>query len=55
MSVLYLLHELVENYAANLDLLKEVDWVIVPVVNPDGYAYTFDGVIIKFTKWLLVV
>lgn len=40
MSVLYLLHQLVENSAANLELLRNVDWVVVPVVNPDGYVYT---------------
>lgn len=44
MSVLYLLHQLVENYSANLELLRNVDWVIVPVVNPDGYVYTHEGV-----------
>lgn len=36
MSVVYLLHQLVENYASNMDLFENVDWVIVPVVNPDG-------------------
>lgn len=44
MSVLYLLYQLVENYSANLDLLKEVDWVVVPVANPDGYVYTHTNV-----------
>lgn len=49
MSVLYLLHQLVENYAENLELLKNVDWVVVPVVNPDGYIYTFTNVSFPFT------
>jgi len=31
----------VENYSANMELLRNVDWVVVPVANPDGYAYTF--------------
>lgn len=44
MSVLYLLHQLVENHSANLDLLRNVDWVVVPVVNPDGYVYTHTNV-----------
>lgn len=25
-----------------MDLLNEFDWLIFPVLNPDGYAYTFD-------------
>lgn len=44
MSVLYLLYQLVENHSANLDLLRNVDWVVVPVVNPDGYVYTHTNV-----------
>lgn len=36
MSVVYLLHQLVENYTSNMDLFENVDWVVVPVVNPDG-------------------
>lgn len=44
MSVLFLLHQLAENFSANLELLRNVDWVIVPVVNPDGYVYTFTKV-----------
>lgn len=57
MSVLYLLHQLVENYAENLELLRNVDWVVVPVVNPDGFVYTFTNVSfvvfgrIRFRKW----
>ncbi|KAH8239466.1 hypothetical protein KR032_004654 [Drosophila birchii] len=37
---LYVIHQLVENFAANSDLLKDFDWIILPVVNPDGYEYT---------------
>lgn len=44
MSVLYLLNQLVENYSENIDLLNGVDWVVVPVVNPDGYVYTHETV-----------
>lgn len=50
MSVLYLLHQLVENFSANLELLRNVDWVVVPVVNPDGYVYTHTDVSFKFSK-----
>ncbi|XP_017122344.1 carboxypeptidase B [Drosophila elegans] len=39
-GALYVIHQLVENYAANANLLKNFDWVILPVVNPDGYEYS---------------
>ncbi|KAH8381027.1 carboxypeptidase B [Drosophila serrata] len=39
-GALYVIHQLVENFAANSDLLRDYDWVILPVVNPDGYEYT---------------
>lgn len=39
-GALYVIYQLVENFAANADLLKNYDWVILPVVNPDGYEYT---------------
>lgn len=40
MSALYLIYNLVERSEQNLDILDKVDWIIVPVVNADGYAYT---------------
>ncbi|XP_055623252.1 carboxypeptidase B-like [Toxorhynchites rutilus septentrionalis] len=40
MSVLYLIYQLVERSAENSDMLANTDWVIMPVVNPDGYVYT---------------
>jgi murein tripeptide amidase MpaA len=39
MTLLYLIRELVENWQANLDVLTDVDWVIVPLLNPDGLSY----------------
>lgn len=42
MSVLYLIHQLVERFQENLDLLRNTDWVIMPVVNPDGYVYSHE-------------
>lgn len=39
-SVLYAIGELVNNYEAHAQLLLDYDWVILPVVNADGYAYT---------------
>uniref|UniRef100_V5GRX6 Zinc carboxypeptidase A 1 n=1 Tax=Anoplophora glabripennis TaxID=217634 RepID=V5GRX6_ANOGL len=36
---LYVINQLVEN-PENADLYQNVDWVIVPVVNPDGYEFS---------------
>ncbi|KAG8226504.1 hypothetical protein J437_LFUL007386 [Ladona fulva] len=36
---LYLLQQLTEGTAT--DLVNDVDWLILPVVNPDGYQFTF--------------
>lgn len=48
MSALYLLHHLVENSADHDAILDKVDWVIVPVVNPDGYEYSQSTVSVTF-------
>uniref|UniRef100_A0A4Y0BR26 Peptidase M14 domain-containing protein n=1 Tax=Anopheles funestus TaxID=62324 RepID=A0A4Y0BR26_ANOFN len=42
MSAMYLIHQLVENFAENEDMLYYADWIIVPVVNPDGYVYSYE-------------
>ncbi|XP_055913517.1 carboxypeptidase B-like [Eupeodes corollae] len=39
-TALYVIHQLVENFDSNRDLVKDYDWVILPVVNPDGYEYS---------------
>lgn len=39
-AALYIIHQLVENFQENADLLKTYDWVILPVVNPDGYEFS---------------
>lgn len=39
MSVVYLIHELVEHSDMYADMLVN-DWVIVPVANPDGYEFS---------------
>ncbi|XP_049786268.1 carboxypeptidase B-like [Schistocerca cancellata] len=39
-AALYVINQLVEN-AAESALTDSVDWHIVPVLNPDGYEYTF--------------
>lgn len=38
---LYIINQLVENNS-NEYLLKNVDWHILPLLNPDGYEYTFN-------------
>ncbi|KAI9551430.1 hypothetical protein GHT06_021763 [Daphnia sinensis] len=37
----WLIHELVENYAAHPQYVDNLDWFILPVMNPDGYVYSF--------------
>lgn len=39
-SVVYAIGELVENFAENAELLQDYDWVVLPVVNADGYEYS---------------
>ncbi|XP_039965025.1 carboxypeptidase B-like [Bactrocera tryoni] len=39
-AALYVIQQLVENYEQNSDLLVNYDWIIVPLVNPDGYEYS---------------
>lgn len=39
-SVTWMMKELIENDAAHPDLTEKLDWYILPIVNPDGYAYT---------------
>ncbi|KAJ8971240.1 hypothetical protein NQ314_000802 [Rhamnusium bicolor] len=38
-TALYIINQLVEN-PENDDLYEEVDWVIIPCLNPDGYEYS---------------
>ncbi|CAH0698554.1 unnamed protein product [Spodoptera exigua] len=40
-TVTWAIHKLVEN-VTEPDLLERFDWILVPVINPDGYKYTFD-------------
>lgn len=39
-SATFMMKELVENDAEHPDLTQDLDWYILPVVNPDGYLYT---------------
>lgn len=38
-NVVNQLHE-----TTNFNLLQNIDWIIIPVVNPDGYEYTHTNV-----------
>ncbi|XP_014243896.1 carboxypeptidase B-like [Cimex lectularius] len=40
---LCILSQLVENYEDNKYLIDKVNWYIVPMLNPDGYNYTWHG------------
>ncbi|XP_070494549.1 carboxypeptidase B-like [Chironomus tepperi] len=39
-TVLYLLNRLIENPSTRTELLARVDWLIVPMQNPDGYEFS---------------
>jgi len=39
-TVTFMMQQLVEKDADHPDLTQELDWYILPVVNPDGYLYT---------------
>jgi len=39
-SVTWMMKELIENDAEHSDLTEQLDWYILSIVNPDGYAYT---------------
>ncbi|XP_052744520.1 carboxypeptidase B-like [Bicyclus anynana] len=40
-AVTYAIHKLVEN-VTEPDLLENFDWILLPVVNADGYKYSYD-------------
>lgn len=37
---LYIINQLVEKSAANKQVLEKLNWVVVPIVNPDGYVHS---------------
>lgn len=45
---LYAIHRLVEDLRdEDRDLLENIDWIIYPMVNPDGYEYSHESVSIS--------
>lgn len=44
MTAIGLISELLENMNQNSDIMTGLDWIIVPVANPDGYYYTHEVV-----------
>lgn len=42
-TALYIIQELVEN-ESNRNLIENVDWHIIPILNPDGYRYSYSNV-----------
>lgn len=47
---LYTIGQLVENFEENADLLLDYDWVILPMVNPDGYEHTQTGTLARMWR-----
>ncbi|KAJ3643793.1 hypothetical protein Zmor_026481 [Zophobas morio] len=41
-SVTYIIHQLISNYDNEPSYIKNLDWYFVPVLNPDGYTYTYN-------------
>lgn len=37
-TVFYLMHKLIEDPVTRNELLAQIDWLIVPMQNPDGYV-----------------
>lgn len=42
-TALYIIQELVENQN-NRNLIENVDWHIIPILNPDGYRFSYSSV-----------
>lgn len=40
MSAVHLIHMLTEHYDMYLEIVDNLEWFIIPVVNPDGYVFS---------------
>lgn len=59
MTAVHLLRRLIEHSNEHLDVLEDIDWIIIPVVNPDGYVYSHNKVsssflLTDFYDWSLI-
>jgi hypothetical protein len=57
-TALYIANKLVTLHnsdSSTKELLKEFDWYILPVVNPDGYEYTQTRVSVAFKQFTYVI
>lgn len=52
-TCLYIIQELVEN-EDNRNMIENVDWYIIPVVNPDGYEYSHTTVSFKILYQIVI-
>lgn len=43
---LYVVHQLVERDAINSRVLRNFDWIVLPLLNPDGYEYSREHVML---------
>ena len=50
-TLMYLIKELVEKSADHWDLVTKLDWYILPLANPDGYAFTMSNGNAAFGAW----
>jgi murein tripeptide amidase MpaA len=39
----YIIDQLVNNYTYHQDIVDKIDWYILPLVNPDGYRYSYEN------------
>ena len=46
----YIINELTYNYDSNQEYADSFNWYIIPVDNPDGYAYSWDSVRLFWKK-----
>lgn len=42
-ATLYAIEKLIID-VEDSDLVNDIDWIIVPIANPDGYEFSHDGV-----------
>lgn len=49
-AVLYVIDQLVEQFDQYAYLLEDYDWVILPLVNPDGYEHTQTGTLARMWR-----